>query len=164
MASNRPLVINSSSYFIRNSSRTNKTVQLDTDYLSKLQIYCVVCLYKVPSASSSQAIRTTFLHFARLTSPLTALTKKNQPFQWTATEESVFQAIKKACSTALVLQHFDLDKECTVKTNASDYVFATVFSQPDHENILRPVAFMSCRPQRLGGTPALICAYVATQL
>ena len=37
-------------------------------------------------------------NFAKLASPLTALTKKDQPFQWTATEESAFQAIKKAFS------------------------------------------------------------------
>ena len=83
--------------------------------------------------------------FAKLASPLTALTKNNQPFQWTATEESAFQAIKKAFSTALVLQHFDSDKECTVEIDASDYVFAVVLSQPVHEGILRPMAFMSCR-------------------
>ena len=34
--------------------------------------------------------------FAKLASPLTALNKKDQPFQWTATEESAFQAVKKA--------------------------------------------------------------------
>ena len=41
--------------------------------------------------------------FAKLASPLTALTKKNQPFQWTAAKESAFQAIKKAFSTVPVL-------------------------------------------------------------
>ena len=41
--------------------------------------------------------------FAKLASPLIALTKKDQPFQWTATEESEFQATKKAFSTAPVL-------------------------------------------------------------
>ena len=35
-------------------------------------------------------------NFAKLASPLIAFTKKDQPFQWTATEESAFKAIKKA--------------------------------------------------------------------
>ena len=83
--------------------------------------------------------------FAKLASPLTTLTKKDQPFQLTATEESAFQAIKKTFSTAPVLQHFDPDKKCTVETDASDYVTAAVLPQPDHESILRPVAFMSCQ-------------------
>ena len=83
--------------------------------------------------------------FAKLASSLTTLTKKNQPFQWTATEESAFQAIKKAFSTAPVLQHFDPEKKCTVESDASDYVSAAVLSQPDHEGTLRPVAFMSCQ-------------------
>ena len=62
-----------------------------------------------------------------------------------ATEKSAFQAIKKVFSIVPVLQHFDSDKECTVKADASDYVSAAVFSQPNHEGILRPVAFMSCQ-------------------
>ena len=32
-----------------------------------------------------------------------------------------------------------------METDASDYVFAAVFSQPDHEGTLKPVAFMSCQ-------------------
>ena len=83
--------------------------------------------------------------FARLASPLTALTKKDQPFQWTVTKESAFQAIKKAFFTAPIQQHFDPDKECTVETDVSDYVSGAVISQPDHEGTLRPVAFMSCQ-------------------
>ena len=83
--------------------------------------------------------------FAKLAFLLTTFIKKGQLFQWTATEESAFQAIKKAFSTASVLQHFGQNKECTVKTDASDYVSAAVLFQPDHENTLRPVAFISCQ-------------------
>ena len=32
-----------------------------------------------------------------------------------------------------------------METDAFDYVFAAVLSQPDHEGTLRPVAFMSCQ-------------------
>ena len=56
-----------------------------------------------------------------------------------------FPAIKKAFSSAPVLLHFDPDKECTMETDDSDYVFGAVLSQLDHESILHPVAFMSCR-------------------
>ena len=62
-----------------------------------------------------------------------------------STEEAAFQAIKKVFLTTLVLQHFDPDKECTVKTNISDYVSAIVFSQLNYKSVLRPVAFMLCQ-------------------
>ena len=32
-----------------------------------------------------------------------------------------------------------------METNALDYVSAAVLFQPDHENTLKPVAFMSCQ-------------------
>ena len=51
----------------------------------------------------------------------------------------------KAFSGAPVLLHFDPDKECTVETDALDYVSGAVFFQADHEGILRPVAFISCQ-------------------
>ena len=46
-------------------------------------------------------------------------------------------------STAPILQHFDLEKECVVETDTSDYISGAVLSQPDHEEVLRPVAFLS---------------------
>ena len=83
--------------------------------------------------------------FAKLALLLTALTRKDKEFQWTPIKQTAFQAIKKAFSSAPVLLHFDPDKECIVETDASDYVSGAVLSQPDHEGILRPVAFMSCQ-------------------
>ena len=61
------------------------------------------------------------------------------------TEKMAFQAIKKAFSSAPVFLQFDLDKECPVKTDASDYVLNAVLPQPDPEGVLRLVAFMSCQ-------------------
>ena len=81
--------------------------------------------------------------FAKLASSFTALTRKDKKFQWTLIEEMAFQAIKKVFSSAPVLLHFDPDKECTMETDASDYVSRAVFPQPDHEGILHPMAFMS---------------------
>ena len=46
-------------------------------------------------------------------------------------------------STAPILQHFDSEKECVVETDASDYISGAVLSQPDHEGVLHPVAFLS---------------------
>src|ERR1044072_1272683 len=41
--------------------------------------------------------------YAKLTSPLTQLTKKNQPFAWTEKCEASFQELKKRLTTAPVL-------------------------------------------------------------
>ena len=81
--------------------------------------------------------------FAMLASPLTALTKKNVAFKWETPEQRLFESIKKVFSTAPILQHFDLEKECVVETDTSDYVSGAVLSQPDHEGVLHPVAFLS---------------------
>ena len=51
--------------------------------------------------------------------------------------------MKTAFTTALVLAHFDLDREILVETDASDYVSAGVISQHDDNGILHPVAFFS---------------------
>ena len=81
--------------------------------------------------------------FAKLASPLMALTKKNVAFKWETPEQHTFESIKKAFSTAPILQHFDLEKECVVETDTSDYISGAVLSQPDHEGVLCPIAFLS---------------------
>ena len=80
--------------------------------------------------------------FAKMPSCLTALIKKNIVFKWEEPEQNAFESIKKAFSTVPILQHFDLDKECVV-TDTSDYISSAVLSQPDHEGVLHPIAFLS---------------------
>src|SRR6266566_2610671 len=81
--------------------------------------------------------------FSALASPLSALTKKDQPFLWTTQTESAFQALKQAFTTAPILQHFDPEKSIIVETDASDYVSTGILSQNDEEGKLHPVAFFS---------------------
>ena len=78
-----------------------------------------------------------------MASSLTALTKKNIVFKWEEPEQNAFESIKKAFNTVPILQHFDLDKECVVETDISDYISSAVLSQPDHEGVLHPIAFLS---------------------
>ena len=66
--------------------------------------------------------------FAKLAAPLTALTRKNQKFIWKTKEENSFYAIETAFISGSILQHFDLEKECVVETEASDYVSYVVLS------------------------------------
>ena len=41
------------------------------------------------------------------------------------------------------MQHFDYEKAIVIETDASNYVSAGVLSQPDDNDVLRPVAFSS---------------------
>ena len=60
-------------------------------------------------------------------------------------ERDSFSGHQKVLLKCVSASALDPDKECTVETDASDYVSGAVLSQPHHEGILRPVAFMSCR-------------------
>ena len=51
--------------------------------------------------------------------------------------------MKTGFTTALVLAHFDLDREILVETDASDYISVGVMSQYDDNSILHPVTFFS---------------------
>ena len=64
--------------------------------------------------------------FAKMASLLTTLTKKNIIFKWEEPKQNTFESIKKAFSTASIPQHFDLDKECVVETDISDYISSAV--------------------------------------
>lgn len=81
-------------------------------------------------------------HFADMSHPLTELTKKNHPFQWTETEETAFQNLKNALMSPPLLAFPDFNQEFVVQTDASGVALGAVLSQgqgPDE----RPIAFAS---------------------
>ena len=80
--------------------------------------------------------------FAHITAPLTDLTKKDQPFIWGPAQETAFNEIKTALTTAPVLLSPDPDLPFTVDVDASDYAIGAALMQ-DHGNGLQPVAFES---------------------
>ncbi|KAH0603255.1 uncharacterized protein H6S33_008259 [Morchella sextelata] len=67
--------------------------------------------------------------FSELASLLTRLTRKDISFEWTPEAQTTFNALKEAFTTAPILTHFDLEKEISVETDASDYVSASVLFQ-----------------------------------
>jgi len=83
--------------------------------------------------------------FSKLAGPLTALTRKDQPFNWTQECQSAFDRLKQAFTTAPILMHYNPDLPVTVETDASDYVVAGVMSQRDDNEQLRPVAYFSSK-------------------
>ena len=74
---------------------------------------------------------------------MNALTKKNAPvpFRWSTECEKAFSDLKQRVCEAPILRHFDPNEQCFVETDSSDYVNASVLSQPDDNGILHPVAY-----------------------
>ena len=84
--------------------------------------------------------------FATISKPLTDLTKKAIEFKWEATEEAAFEALKKALTTAPILQVFDEEKPHEVWVDASDYAVGATLVQPsDDGKTWLPVEYLSHR-------------------
>jgi hypothetical protein len=81
--------------------------------------------------------------FAKVAKPMTRLTEKDHPFQWTSETEESFTALKGLLTSAPILNHFDPEKVAVVETDASDWALGGVLSQRDEQGVLRPVAFFS---------------------
>ena len=75
--------------------------------------------------------------------PLTNLTHKNVPWNFTDECRSAFNTLKKAFTTAPVLTHWILDTQITVKTDVSDYVLIAILSIMTPSGELHPIAFHS---------------------
>ena len=75
--------------------------------------------------------------------PLTKLTGKNVPWQWSFEQNSAFESLKEALTSAPIRQYFHYERAIVVEIDASDYVSAGVLSQPDDNGVLRPVSFFS---------------------
>ena len=83
--------------------------------------------------------------FSKLAAPLNALAKKDILFTWGPEQPKAFDNLKIAFTTAPILLHYDPNKQTMVKTDASDYVTAGVFSQYDDNGQLKPVVYFFCK-------------------
>jgi len=83
--------------------------------------------------------------FSKLAGSLTALTRKDQPFNWTQECQFAFDRLKQTFTTAPILMHYNPDLSVTVKIDASDYVVIEVMSQRDDNEQLRPVTYFSSK-------------------
>jgi hypothetical protein len=112
----------------------------------------VEALLKWPQPKSVKEIQS-FLGFANyyrrfidnysgIVLPLNQLLRKNAPWNWDAQCTAVFELLKKAFTTAPILQHFQPSWQSLVECDASDYAIAAIISQidPDTKEV-RPVAF-----------------------
>jgi len=83
------------------------------------------------------------LNYGRIARPLTALTRKENPFFWDARCRAAFTELKNRLVDAPLLVHFNPQYESMVETDASDGVLGGVLLQlqPSHE--WHPVAYYS---------------------
>lgn len=89
-----------------------------------------------PTPSNLHGVRS-FLGFANfyrpfirsytaIAHPLTSLTRKELPFAWEPAQQSAFDALKQAFTSADLLSHFNPDLPLVLETDASDYAVAGI--------------------------------------
>ena len=85
-----------------------------------------------------------FIHnYSDIVVPLTRLTRKDAPWNFSEACRSAFNLLKKAFTSAPILTHWVPDTPLTVETDASDYAIAGILSLTGDDNQLRPVAYYS---------------------
>lgn len=82
--------------------------------------------------------------FAKIVRPLTELTKKNKEWTWGESENTAFETLKKAFTTAPILRIPDDTNPFRLSTDASNFAVGAVLSQLEPTDMLwHPVAFYS---------------------
>jgi predicted aspartyl protease len=81
--------------------------------------------------------------FSNVALPLTNLTKKDVPFQWTKECQAAFEYLKQVLIHAPILANFDSERETRLETDSSGYAVGGCLQQKDDQGIWRPVAFYS---------------------
>jgi len=121
-------------------------VQIDEEKLSEVLEWPVLTKVKQVQAFLGFAnFYCRFIeNFAKMSKPLSDLTKKDCTWNWGIEQQNAFEALKKAFTTAPVLR-IPNDKDLfKLSTDASDFVTGAVLLQKDIQTILwHPVAFFS---------------------
>ena len=81
--------------------------------------------------------------FAKIASPLHALTRQDVPFCWTSTCQNSFQLLKDALVSPPVLAYPNFGKPFVLHTDASGEGLGAVLEQEQDDNRLHPVAYAS---------------------
>ena len=81
--------------------------------------------------------------YSQICTPLTKMTKKEQPFHWECKQKEAFKKLKKKFILAPILASFDPETKIILKTDAADQALGSCLSQPDAEGQLHPVAYRS---------------------
>ncbi|MCP4096736.1 MAG: hypothetical protein GY748_10885, partial [Planctomycetaceae bacterium] len=81
--------------------------------------------------------------FSRKSKALTALTKKDQKFEWSAEAQEAFEVLKEAITTAPVLQVVQKGKAFFVEVDGSAKGLGAVLMQEGPDGKMHPVAYAS---------------------
>jgi len=82
-------------------------------------------------------------NYSDIVVPLTRLTRKDAPWNFSKDCQHSFNALKHAFTTAPILTHFILDTPIIVETDASDYAIAGILSITCADGEICPVAYYS---------------------
>ncbi|CAI7891433.1 unnamed protein product [Closterium sp. NIES-54] len=80
--------------------------------------------------------------YAKISTPLTNLLKKNTPFKWEDVHQQAMEQLKTALTSAPVLILPDPKKDYVIEADASDRVVGAVLMQ-DQRKGLQPIAYLS---------------------
>ena len=75
--------------------------------------------------------------------PLTCLTQKDISWKFDFSRQDAFNSLKKAFISTLILTHWIHNTQLIMKTNASDYALAAIFSIVNEDNEVHLVTFHS---------------------
>ena len=82
--------------------------------------------------------------FADITKPLNKVLQKDTKFQWSTQYQAASDHLKSALCKEPTLQYPNINKPCTVFTDASNYAFSGVLTQAvSGPNDLRPIGYTS---------------------
>jgi len=91
--------------------------------------------------------------YTKVTAPISNLlkTQGSWKWEWTRDAELAFRKLKKAFTDGPILQHFNLQKQITLQTDASGFANAGILNQYDGFGILCSVNFYSrkCSPAKM---------------
>ena len=82
-------------------------------------------------------------NYSDIVVPLTRLTQKGIPFQFTDKAREAFNLLKEVFTTAPILTHWIPDQPIIIETDALDYALAAILSIVAEDGKLHPVAFHS---------------------
>ncbi len=82
-------------------------------------------------------------NFSSLASPLTNLTRKNQPFEWTKECDNAFMELKDRVTSPPILAKANLTQQFFLETDDSQNHVAAVLLQYNQENIPHTIAYFS---------------------
>jgi hypothetical protein len=81
--------------------------------------------------------------FSKIAAPITALLKKETPFQWSDKQQNAFDFLKECLMKAPILQYPNFEKPFILFIDASGTGLGAVLSQRDEENRERVIAYAS---------------------